>query len=248
MNILVALRLAVDIADEVPIVDGSLDEDEVQFTPNEYDEYALEEALRLKGQHGDTVVAAASERAGNRILHTALARGADQAVRLAVQVPLVGASLAESAAFEALANDLAADLVLVGVQAPDDIFGQLAPLLAGRLGWPQISGVTAVEHTGTGTVTAVQELEGGRSVTFSVTLPAVLGIQASRQQPGYVSATKLKQVMQGAKIESRSVASAPESRVRLADLAPAPLSSRAEMLSDDADTAASEIASLIAAQ
>lgn len=246
MKVLVVLRAVVDAADELPLADGQLDEDAAQLAPNEFDEYALEEALHLKQAAGATVTVVAPAAAGNRILHTALARGADHARRLDAGVPLAGGSFALSAALAPFVAASGFDLVLTGVQAPDDVFGQLAPLLAARLGWPQASGVGALEGVGA-TVTALQEMEGGRSANLTITLPAVLGVQSSRAAPSYVSATKLKQVMQAAAIEAvAGEAAAPLATI--AALAPPQSSGRVTMLSDDPDEAAAELAAILTAE
>lgn len=247
MKVLVVLRAVVDASDELPLADGQLDEDGAQLAPNEFDEYALEEALHLKTAAGATVTVVAPAAAGARILHTALARGADSAIRLDADVALAGGSFALSAAVAPMVSQSGFDLVLTGVQTPDDIFGQLAPLLAARLGWPQASGVSAVESAGSGKISAVQELESGRTAKLVVTLPAVLGVQTSRAAPSYVSATKLKQVMQGSTIATASGEGAPSSATVVA-IAPPQSSSRVTMLSDDPDKAAAELAAILTAE
>lgn len=246
MKVLVVLRAVVDAADELPLVDGQLDEDGAQLAPNEFDTYALEEALQLKSSAGANVTVVAPSAAGTRVLHTALARGADSAVRLDADVPLAGGSFALSAALTPVVSQGGYDLVLTGVQTPDDIFGQLAPLLAARLGWPQASGISAVEAAA-GKISAVQELEGGRTAKLTLALPAVLGVQTSRVAPSYVSATKLKQVMQGSTLEAFS-GEGVSSAATITGLALPQSSSRATMLSDDPDEAAAELAAILIAE
>ena len=247
MKVLVVLRAVVDAAQDLPLVDGQIDEDGVELAPTECDEYALEEALHLKEVAGATVTVAAPAASGSRILHTALARGADRAIRLDVELPLAGGSFALSAALRTVVADGGFDLVLTGVQAPDDVFGQLAPLLSARLDWPQASGVGSVESAGAHTLTAIQELEGGRSVKLTLTLPAVLGVQTARQAPRYVSATRLKQVMQTAAIDAAG-GEAEGAAATLAAIAPPQSSGRVEMLSDDPDEAAGQIAAILMSQ
>jgi electron transfer flavoprotein beta subunit len=90
---------------------------------------------------------------------------------------------------------LGAELVLTGVQTPEDLLGQLAPYLGVRLGWPHVSAVSGVGGKGNGTVGVQQEYSGGVSATLELTLPAVIGVQAATHPPRYVSGSKLRQVM-----------------------------------------------------
>jgi electron transfer flavoprotein beta subunit len=248
VKILVVLRAVVDASDELPLVEGALDEDSLQFGPSEFDEAALEEALHLQEAAGATVVVVALATAGDRILHTALARGADREIRLNANVPLAGGSLALSAALAPVAREQDIDLVLTGVQAPDDIFGQLAPLLAARLGWPQASGVGPIERAADGRIDAIQELEGGRTVRLTLSPPAVLGVQTSRQVPRYVSATKLKQAMQNARIEAMEISVPEAGRARMVAIARPQSGNRIQMLSDDAEQASGELVKILTAQ
>jgi electron transfer flavoprotein beta subunit len=93
------------------------------------------------------------------------------------------------------------DLILTGVQAADDLDGQVGVLLATYLGIPHISVVSGIEvEPLTSTATVHQEYAGGVMATFEVDLPAVLGVQASRAIPRYAPVSRVRQAMKTAQI------------------------------------------------
>src|SRR6201997_926157 len=109
-------------------------EQDVSYEMNEPDQYALEEALRLKEKHGgDVVVCSAGPARVAQVIREALARGADRAIHVE------GDSLASADAF-AVADALAGamkderfDVVLTGLQSDDQGFAQTGVVLAERL-------------------------------------------------------------------------------------------------------------------
>lgn len=208
MRVVVALKAVPDLVEEMELnpEETDIDREYLKFVLNEWDDQALEEALLLKESSGATVVAlgVGSDPDIDQALYTALAKGADQAVKLEVDGPvtnshdraaLVGAYLAEQPA----------DLLVTGVQAPDDLDGQLAPMVAARLGLPHVSVVTSVASAGDGKVSVRQEFSGGRSTELELTLPAVVGLQAAHQAPRYAPISRVRQMMQAGGIEAAPV-------------------------------------------
>ncbi|MCS7050313.1 MAG: hypothetical protein NZL87_01720 [Thermomicrobium sp.] len=209
MTIVVVMEQVPDVVEELAIASHGrdLDRDAVSYVLNEYDDHALEEALLLAEASGDEVVAVGIDTTGelDQALYTALAKGARRAIK--VTGDLEGIWLSTRATAQLLRpviEDLAPRLVLTGVQAPDDIDGQLAPTLAALLGWPQVSVVIGSELSD-GIVRVRKELWGGMTMTLELELPAVLGIQAARQAPRYVPVSRVRQVMREAAIETREV-------------------------------------------
>ncbi len=151
------------------------------------DEYALEEAVRLREAGGGkvTAVAAGPERV-TEVLRQAMAKGADEAVR--VDFPdgrefdpaFTGQALAEAV------RPLEYDLVFCGVQSDDYAHGATGPILASHLGIPHASVVTKVEAEGD-RVRVNRELEGGIEELVTVPLPALLTIQFGINEPRYAS-------------------------------------------------------------
>ncbi|MHB1499970.1 MAG: electron transfer flavoprotein subunit beta/FixA family protein [Candidatus Dormibacteria bacterium] len=203
MHIAVILKQVPDLVEEVE-VDASgtdIDRDSVKWKLNEFDDHALEQAILLKEAGGAEVTAVAMEGDGvDQVLYAALARGADRALKVPSADERTDAPRA-AAAVASVLRELAPDLVLTGVQAADDLHGQLAPILATTLGWPHVSVVSGVEVSGA-TVQVQQEYSGGRMATLAVQLPAVLGVQAATRPPRYVPISRLRQIMASAQIGS----------------------------------------------
>jgi electron transfer flavoprotein beta subunit len=257
VRIVVPVKAVPDLVEEIELTadETGIDRDYLKFVVSEWDAQALEEALLVKDSSGADVVAVglASDPDIDQVLYTALAKGADSAVKITDggdgAVPAGGRAAGLTGDRAALlAGYLAAepaDLVITGVQAADDIDGQLPPMIAAHLGQPHVSvavGVTAAD----GAVTVRQEFAGGRVHELRVELPAVIGVQAARQAPRYAPIGRIRQAMQAGKL--REVAARP------AAASPAPAVRRmfrpeqaahAEMLGGSADEVAEAIADLL---
>jgi electron transfer flavoprotein beta subunit len=173
---------------------------DLSLVASEADNYALEEALRLKEKHGGEVVAISVGREVEaKTLRAALAMGADRAIHLTDE-KFRGAD--EFAIAEALSRaielDGGADLVLTGVQSDDLGSGATGVMLAEFLGWVHATIVIAVDVTSPGTLTVQRELEAGLIETVELPNPAVLSIQYGINQPRYAS---LKGIMAAKKKE-----------------------------------------------
>ena len=207
MNYVVLLKQVPDLAEELEIDDSGKDlaREWMSFVTSEWDEYALEEALQLKEASGGTVTCLAlGVEAGDvdELLATCLARGADRVVKVG-SFERQPDSHSAAAAFAAALDSVAHDLVLTGVQAVDDLDGQVGPLLATRRGLPHVSVVTHIATGSAGnTVTVHQEYAGGVVGEFEVDLPAVLGVQTSREAPRYAPVSRVRQLMKTATIEA----------------------------------------------
>ena len=242
MHIAVVLRLVPDLAEEIEIAesDTDIDREWVGLRLNEFDDQALEAAIVLKERQGARVTALALDGDGiDRMLQGAIARGADQALKIVHRIEGAPASRTAAPLIAAAVSRLRADLVVTGVQTPEDLFGQLAPFLGATLGWPHVSAVSGILLDG-GAIEVGQEQGGGFSATLRLELPAVLGIQASSQPPRYVSGTKLRQAM-SEKIETVEVDAEPAPKLTaLTRLAVPERSGGAAMLEGDADAVANE--------
>ncbi|HEX9030476.1 MAG TPA: electron transfer flavoprotein subunit beta/FixA family protein [Streptosporangiaceae bacterium] len=250
MRIVVPIKAVPDLVEEIELTsdESGIDREFLKFVVSEWDAQALEEALLVKDACGAEVVAVglASDPDIDQALYTAIAKGADAAVKLTGgndESVLTGDRAALLAGYLAAEP---ADLVITGVQAADDFDGQLPPMLAAHLGQPHVSVVVGVEPADGGGVTVRQEFAGGRVHELAVRLPAVVGLQAARQAPRYAPITRIRQAMQAGGL--REVAAEPQ------PAAPAPVvrrmfrpeqTSHAQMLTGSADDVAEAIADLL---
>jgi electron transfer flavoprotein beta subunit len=243
LRIAVIMKQVPDLVEDVE-VDArgtAIDPDLVRWTVNEFDGHALEQAMLLKEAVGAEVTVLAVASTGiDQVLFAALARGADQAIVVPTpegrtDAPRVAAALAP------VISELGADLVLTGVQAADDLHGQLCPILAASLGWPHVSVVGGAEVHGA-VVLVQQEYSGARTATLEVDLPAVLGVQAAARPPRYVPISRLRQVMASMAISSHApAAAAPALATTVTRLAAPAQESLARMLEGSADEVARQL-------
>ena len=202
MNIAVPIKLVPDLVEELEINDDGtdLEREFLSYRINEFDDHALEEALQLKEALGGTVTVLALERdETDKVLFTALAKGADRAVKI-TGVEEAASSRAVAAAMCQALEKVEYDLVLTGVQAADDRDGQLGILLAGALGIPHVSVVSDISFDG-GKLTIHQEYSGGLMARLEVAPKVVLGVQAARQTPRYAPVSRVRQIMKEAELE-----------------------------------------------
>jgi len=250
MHIAAVLRLVPDLTGELEIAENGADIDRewIDLKLNEFDDHALEEAILLKEATGAMVTALALDGEGaDRLLQTALARGADSALKIAHQIEGAIASRSAAPLFAAAARQLGVDLIVTGVQTPDDLFGQLAPYLGAALDWPHVSAVSGVRSAGDA-VLVQQEFSGGVSATLRVRLPAVLGVQTASQPIRYVSGAKLRQATTQ-KIASVATEAAPADLAAVvARLAVPDRIGGAAMLDGDAAAVAGKILDVLAAR
>jgi electron transfer flavoprotein beta subunit len=253
MKIVVLLKMVPDVVEELEVADDgkSLNADFLRMILSERDSHALEEGLLLKERHGGTltVVAPDAPEVDNE-LFTALAKGADRAVK--VILPSSSSSRAAVAALIKALPDvpglLPADLILTGCQAIDDWDGMAAPLLADARKLPYVGLVTKIA-VADGSAVVTKEYAGGFHGEFELKLPAVLGVQAAEQPPRYCPVAKMRAAMKTMKIEEvgapEEIAVPPVEVSRLAK----PVAARhAEMMEGSPQQVAGKICEILVSQ
>ena len=206
MKILVAIKQVPDTATQVKIAGDakSIETAGITWIVSPYDEFAVEEALRIKEKRGQGEVVAVTvgpERA-KEALRSCLAMGADRAIH--VNDPALGAAdtLMTARALAAVIKQEQPSLVLVGRQAIDDDMGAVGAQLAEVLDWPCAYWIMEETIDGDGkTVKAARQVEGGLEV-FDVPLPAVLAAQKGLNEPRYPT---LKGIMGAKKKEIKDM-------------------------------------------
>lgn len=166
------------------------------FDINEWDDYALEEAVRLKEKFGGSVTAVTvgAEDADNT-LRKCLARGADKAIRLTDAKFENSDGYVIAKILHKVVKDIPFNLILTGAQADDDSYAVVGPFLAELLGIPHATMVKKIELTGE-VAKVNRELEGGLQEVVEVKLPSVFSIQTGINEPRYVSIMGTRKAMQ----------------------------------------------------
>jgi electron transfer flavoprotein beta subunit len=206
MKILVTIKQVPDTATQVKIAaDGkSIDTTGVTWIVSPYDEFAVEEALRIKEKRGQGEVVAVSlgpDRV-KEALRSCLAMGCDRAIHLNDPAWAAADTLATARALAAVVEQEEPGLVLCGRQAIDDDMGAVTAQLAELLGWPCAYWIMeeAVDADGK-SVRAARQVEGGLEI-FDLPLPAVLAAQKGLNEPRYPT---LKGIMGAKKKEIKDV-------------------------------------------
>ena len=210
MRIVVPLKQVPDLVEELELNDDGNDVDRefLKFVLSEWDDQALEEALLIKEAVGGEVIAVGFGDPDVELsLYTAIAKGADKAVNLTGLGEGWIDSHTRAATLAQWLSGVEVDLVLAGVQAVDDLDGQLPALLGPMLGWPHVGVVISVEGKDN-TIQVSQEFGGGKSARLEVKLPAVVGVQAARAPARYASITRIRQAQQAGGIEEVSASPA----------------------------------------
>jgi electron transfer flavoprotein beta subunit len=179
-----------------------IDETGIKYIVSPYDEYALEEAIRLKEkQGGDVTVLAFGPDRVQQALRESLARGATKALHVKAESADAD-SLGIAKVLAAAIKSVPHDLVFFGKQGVGTDNSLVGPMVAELLGYPQVNVVTHLE-VADGKVTAHREIEGAEEIIEAST-PAVITAQKGMNEPRYAS---LKGIMAAKKIaiESKSV-------------------------------------------
>src|SRR5256885_736633 len=204
MKIISCMKAVPDSGSRLIINDTKtwIKDQDLTFVASEADNYALEEALRLKEKHaGEVVVISMGGEEAARVLRSGLAMGADRAIHL-LDPKFKGSDEFATAATlaKAIEKDGGADLVLAGVQSDDLGTGMTGTMIAEFLAWPHATVVVGVESDDK-SLKVRRELEGGINETVELPIPALLTIQFGINQPRYAS---LKGIMAAKKKEFKA--------------------------------------------
>ncbi len=215
MNIVVCVNHVPDTETKVKVGNDAktIDKTGVNWMLNPYDEFAIEEALKLKEKFtGQVTAISLGGDPHKETLRKALAMGVDKAVLLKDDYVRDSFSVAQ-ALFEVL-KDLNADVIFFGKQSIDYYNEQVPGCVAELLGWPSVSVVVKLAIEGK-KVVAEREIEGGHEVV-ETSLPAVICAQKGLNEPRYPS---LKGIMaaKSKPIEEKKPGS-PQNRVEVLEM------------------------------
>ena len=189
MNIVVCVKrvpMTQDVDLEIDSSKKNIDKDMLAYVLNEWDHYAIEEAIQIKENlDGEVTVVTIGNEDDEEVLRRGLAMGADKALRIDPgELELDGFAISRILA-EAIRN-MEYDLIFTGVQADDHNEGMVGAMLAEHLGIAHSTVVTNVQIQSDET-TIRGEREGGIDEISKIQLPAHLSIQTGINEPRYVS-------------------------------------------------------------
>ena len=227
--------------------DGSWIQDaNIKFEINDYDNYALEEALRVKDKDAasEVLVLSIGPDRVQQSLRTALGMGADRAIQIWDESLAHADSLAIAKTIASVAKAESCDLVLMGLMADDTNYAVTGPMLAELLGVPHATGIVSAKLDG-GQVEVERELEGGALEVVKLPLPCLLTVQTGMNEVRYAS---LKGIMQAKKkpLDKKSVteiglsATAVAPKVKIEKIYSPPKGGGAEILLGSKDEIASK--------
>jgi len=197
VEILVCARRVPDTSEneiQLNSVGNEIERDELVYSINEPDNYAVEEALQIAARVGGnvTVVTVGSED-DEEILRREMAMGANHGVLLTDEAFAGSDGRGIAAILKAFVQKGIYDLVLTGVQAEDG-GAQVGGMLAAMLDWPFASLVNAIEVLDGRKLKITREIEGGNKEISEIDLPCVLSIQTGINEPRYVGMRGIRAV------------------------------------------------------
>jgi len=188
MNILVCIKQVPDMESRFK-VDGAgtwFEESDLAWRINEYDEFAIEQAVQLKTELGDadlTVLSIGPARVKEAI-KKALAMGCDRAVNVVDAAAHQKDSFQIASTIAAFAKDKSFDVIFTGMQSQDRGSGQVGVLVGEMLDIPVLTTAVAFAYED-GAVTVRRELEGGMKAVVKAASPALVTCQLGLNTPRY---------------------------------------------------------------
>ncbi|KAL7567610.1 hypothetical protein ACA910_000206 [Epithemia clementina (nom. ined.)] len=191
MKVLVGIKRVVDYAVKVRVNKGTIDLANVKQSMNPFCEIAVEEAVRLKEAKKASEVVAVSigPKQCTETLRTALAMGCDRGIHIQTGDQRTDYMDLQPFAIAQLLKKVVekeqSSLVILGKQSIDSDCGQTGPLLAGMMGWPQVTFASKLQINDS-TIVVERETDTG-SETVEATLPAVVTCDLRLNEPRYAT-------------------------------------------------------------
>ncbi|OQZ03155.1 MAG: hypothetical protein B6D35_00220 [Candidatus Brocadia sp. UTAMX2] len=250
MNIYACVKQVPDTETRIKLVSDNnwIDTTGVKWVMSSYDEFAVEEALRVKEKNPGsivTIVSAGPARVEETI-RTALAMGADNGIH--VDVPETADTyLVAKALAGALKKEEKVDIVFTGKEATDDGAAQVSQFLAGHLGFSCVTNVLQGEYF-LDKVKCKREVEGGAFEIVETVLPAIISAEKGMNEPRYAT---LPNILKAKKKEIRRLSmddvgvSASDQKIRLKNLQLPPQKQPAKKIEGDPEAQAKELVRLL---
>ncbi len=188
MNIVACVKQVPDTEAQIKVkADASgIDEAGIKWVMNPYDEFGVEEALKLKEKlGGDVTIVSIGPARAMETVRTALAMGAEKGIQVDDPALNNADAYTTAAALAAAIKTIPYDIIFCGQRAIDDDSGQVGAILAELLGIPQVTFVTKLDIDGK-TAKAIRPIEGAQMV-IETSLPCVITATKGLNEPRYAS-------------------------------------------------------------
>ncbi len=197
MEILVCVKRVPDTSENEIEVRGDgtdIERDDLVYSVNEWDNYAVEEAIQIRDKVGGSVtVVSVGDEETEEVIRREMAMGADNGIHLMDDGFEGSDGKGTAAALKALVQQGNYDLILTGAQA-DDGAGQVGGMLAAMLDVPFASLVNLIEVIDDKKIKVGREIAGGNQEMNEIDLPCVLSIQTGINEPRYVGIRGIRKV------------------------------------------------------
>jgi electron transfer flavoprotein beta subunit len=197
MEILVCVKRVPDSAENEISIDASgadIKREDLVYSVNEWDNYAVEEAIQIAEREGGNVtVVSVGDSGAEEIVRREMAMGAGQGLLLTDTAFEGSDGLGTAKILKAAAEKGKYDLILTGAQA-DDGAAQVGGMLAALLDWPYASVVNKIEVKEDKSLRIGREIEGGSQEIDDIETPCVLSIQTGINEPRYVGIRGIRKV------------------------------------------------------
>ncbi len=251
MDIVVLIKRVPDTETRIQLKDGKVVTEGISWIISPYDEYAVEEALRIVEKYtGKVTLLCLGPDEAKETIRKGLALGADSAIHLNDPAFLNGDASTTAKVLAAALKKMQYDVILAGKQAVDEDNAQVAVRVAELLNLPEVNSVIKLEFSDDKkSAKCLREVDGDRDMA-TTTLPAIVTAQQGLNEPRYPS---LKGIM-GAKkkpitdwkatdigIDPASLAP----KLEVVKLDPPPARPPGKIIPGDAATAAKELVRLL---
>lgn len=185
MKIFVCVKNVPDTAARIKVVGQAGYDESVKFVINPYDEYAVEEAVKITEQNGgEVVVVTVGKKSAENAIRSAMAMGAHRGILVLAENQFLDSSTTGLALKAAIEQDGAPDLIFTGKQSVDSEGMQTHYRLAAALGMPVANEVVAFAiENGKAVVTC--EAGGGDREVIEMPMPCVIGANKGLNVPRY---------------------------------------------------------------
>ena len=197
MEILVCVKRVPDTAEneiEVNSSGSDIERDDLVYSVNEWDNYAVEEAIQIRDKVGGSVtVVTVGDEEAEEVLRREMAMGADAGIHLCDDAFEGSDGKGTATILKAAIEKGNYDLILTGALA-DGGAGQVGGMLAAMLDLPYASVVNSIEPIDDSKLKVGREIEGGNQEMNEIELPCVLSIQTGINEPRYVGIRGIRKV------------------------------------------------------